>query len=377
MNKGTRFLLAACLVALTSGAAMAHHVCAYANDNINGSLMGDPNTVDGYKFGLGGPTIYLKPVATNGQGTGGGFYLSGMGAAWISGKALYAEDALTNDITHFQIDLGSCHLSIDHTNYPSGDTAVGMGDGLAVTPNGRFLYVGSTGDNNIYLHSIESHGFLGLPASVATTPDTPNGIAVSPDGQTLVVAYPNIQQVCAYPIQTNGALGPSNCQTTSGFPAAITIDPSSTCVYAGEANGSASEVAALALTPGTLGTPADYILGTGVNSSAVLGSSNNTHLFITNQGSAQITTASISRGCSLSWGAGNIIDDGSSTDSPGQIAQGGNLPFIVTGDYSSAMTPQMGILRIAGSRLGRYKIGPYPLTQQPGNAPFSVVAVED
>lgn len=377
MNQAMRFLLAVTLVALTSGAAMAHHVCAYANDNIDGSLMGAPNTVDGYKFGLGGATIYLTPVATNGQGTGGGFYLSGMGTAWISGKALYIEDVLTNDITHFQINLNSCHLSLDHTIYPSGDTAVGIGDGLAVSPDGRFLYVGSTGDKNIYLHSIESHGFLGLPASVATTPDTPNGIAVSPDGQTLVVAYPNIQQVCAYPIQANGSLGTSTCQTTLGFPAAVAIDSSSTCVYAGEANASVSEVTALALTPGMLGAPADYILGTGVNSSAVLVSNDHTHLFITNQGSAQITTANISAGCSLSWGAGNIIADGFSTDSPGQVAQGGTLPLIVTGDFSSTATPRLGIFRVTNSRLGYYKIGPYPLTQQPGNAPFSVVAVED
>lgn len=362
-------------MAISSGTAMAHHVCAYANDNIDGSDAGHSNTVDGYKFGIGGPTAYLQPVPTNGMGVGGGFYLSGMGAVLISGSDLYVNDAFTNDVTHFVIIQTNCNLMRDKTIYPSGDTTIGMGDGLAITPNGSFLYVASTGDKNIYLLATQTGGGLAAPTSVAITPDTPTSIAVSPDGQTLVVGYPNIQQVCAYPIGGDGTLGASNCQSTVGFPAAIAIDPASACVYAGEANTTASEAAAFSLTPGMLGTPVDYILGPGVNSSALLVNNLGTQLYISNQGSAQITTVTISAGCSLSYTTGNIITDGALTDSPGQLAQGGTLPFVVAGDYSSTGEPKMGLFRINGSKLMHYASGVHHLTHVTGNAPFSVVAI--
>jgi hypothetical protein len=299
-----------------------------------------------------------------------------MGAAKISNNDLYVDDAYTNDVTHFVINPYSCHLFKDATFYPSGDTGVGIGDGLAVTPNGGFLYVGSSGDNSIYLLTILTGGKLSAPVSVATTPDIPGSIAVSPDGQTLVTSYANSQQVCAYPINPDGTLGTPNCQTTVGFPAGISIDAASACVYAGESNAAASEVAAFPLASSVLGSPADYILGPGLNSSTVLVSNTGLYLYISNQGSAQVTTATIATGCSLSYTDGDIQTDGKSTDSPGQIAQGGSLPFVVTGDYSSMGKPRMGIFKSNNAKLVGYQPGVHYLNSMPSNGPFSVVALD-
>jgi 6-phosphogluconolactonase (cycloisomerase 2 family) len=377
MIKAAKILVAAALAAVACGPAMASHVCAYANDNIFTGGTGQINTVDGYKFGAGGPTIYLEPIATNGEGIGGGFFTGGMGAAKISNNDLYVDDAYTNDVTHFVINPYSCHLFKDATFYPSGDTGVGIGDGLAVTPNGGFLYVGSSGDNSIYLLTILTGGKLSAPVSVATTPDIPGSIAVSPDGQTLVTSYANSQQVCAYPINPDGTLGTPNCQTTVGFPAGISIDAASACVYAGESSTSLSEVAAFPLTSGVLGAPANHILGPGVNSSAVLVSNTGLYLYITNQGSAQVTSAIIGTGCGLSYSMGDIQADGISTDTPGQIAQGGVLDFVVTGDNSSMMTPRMGIFRSGHAKLRVYQpANVHYLTTVANSGPFSVVAIE-
>jgi hypothetical protein len=375
MNKAMKILLSAAFAVTMSGAAMAHHICAYANDNIFTGGTGPINTVDGYKFGIGGPTVYLQPVATNGEGIGGGFFTSGLGALRVSGNDLYVDDAYTNDITHFVIRPSSCLLTRDNTLYPSGDTGDGSGDAMAAA-SGKFLYVGSTGDNNIYMLTIMARGGLSVSVSVATTPAAPTSIAVSADGQTLVAAYANNQQLCAYPINAiNGTLGAPNCQNTAGFPADISIDPASACVYAGESNPGASEVVALPLVSGVLGTATDYILGPGLNSSAVLVSSDDSHLYISNQGSAQVTTANISTGCGLSYSAGQVVADGTATDSPGQLSQGGGLPFVVTGDYSSVGKPRMGLFRINGNTLAPYMPGVHRLTGVPNNAPFSVVAI--
>lgn len=376
MIKAAKTLVA---IALTAGAcspAMANHVCAYANDNVYTGGSGRINAVDGYKFGIGGATTYLHPIATNGEGTGGGFFVGGLGAAGVSNTDLYVEDAYTNDITHFVINPYTCRLTLDTNFYPSGDTGMGNGDGLALTPNGSFLYVGSAGDKNIYLLPILSGGGLGAPVSVALTPDAPGSIAVSPDGQTLVTAYANTQQLCASAINSDGTLGASNCQTTAGFPAGISIDSASACVYAGESNPGASEVAALSLASGVLGSPTDYTLGPGLDSSAVLVSNTGLYLYITNQGSAQVTTATIATGCSLSYGEGNIQTDGRASDNPGQIAQGGSLSFVVTGDYSTMMTPRMGIFKSGHAKLKPYGTQHYNLTNAANNGPFSVVAID-
>jgi hypothetical protein len=374
MIKAAKIVVAAALAAVACGPVMANHVCAYANDNIYTGGSGQINTVDGYKFGVGGLTSYLQPVATNGEGTGSGFSTGGLGALRISHNDLYVDDATTNDITHFKISPASCALTRDNNIYSSGDTGLGMGDSLAVTPNGSFLYVGSTGDNNIYLLSILPRSGLSAPTLVATTADVPASIAVSPDGKMLVASYTNNQQLCAYPINaSDGTLGTPNCRSTTGFPAGISIDPASGCVYAGEVNPGASEVAAIPLASGELGSPVDYILGPGLNSSAVLVSGNGYNLYISNQDSAQVTTATVTSGCQLAYN-GNIVSDGNGTDTPGQLAQGGKLPYIVTGDYSSVMTPRMGIFEIRRSMLRHYQ-GRHGLTTMPNNAPFSVVAI--
>jgi hypothetical protein len=376
MRRAAKILLAAALAAVMCGPVMANHVCAYANDNIYTGGSGPVNTVDGYRFGIGGPTVYLKPITTNGQGVGGGFFVGGLGAARISNTDLYVEDAYTNDITHFVIDPITCRLTKDTTIYPSGDTKLSDGDGMALTPNGNFLYLGSAGDSNIYVLSIISGGGLGAPIPVATTPDVPGSIAVTPDGTTLVISYATTQQICAYPINPDGSLGTANCQITTGFPAGISIDPASACVYAGESNPAASEVTALPLASGVLGPATDYILGPGLNSSTVLVNSNGLYLYIGNQGSAQVTTAIIAPGCGLSYNEGDIQTDGKSTDNPGQIAQGGSLPFVVTGDYSSMGKPRMGIFKTNEPKLAGYQTGPHYLNSTPTNGPFSVVAID-
>jgi DNA-binding beta-propeller fold protein YncE len=334
-----------------------------------------PNSVEGYRIGPGSAVVYVGPYLTSGNGTGGGFYSGGLGEKRARENDLYINNVASDNITHFNINGADCTLTLGASPYPSGDTSVFAGDVLAVTPNGKTMFVGSTGDLHIYSLTVAFNGSLGAPLMEVAAPDIPTGIEVSPDGNTLVVTYQDISQVCAYPV-SSGHLGAANCQTTANFPAGVSIDPASACVYVGEENGYASEVAALPLTAGILEAPTDYMLGAGENSSAVLVNWNNTALYVSNQYSANVTTDTIASGCALTYQA--IIQDGvTNTDHPGQIAQAKMTHrYMVTGDSSFHATPGMGIFHAhTDGALTPIGAGQFPLI--PGADPVTVVVVSE
>jgi hypothetical protein len=376
MNKAMKVLLAAACAVTMSGAAMAgkgtSFVCAYVNDNVQG-----PNFAEGYKVGPGNATAHVGPYSTNGQGIGSGAYAGGLGATRVRESDLYVSDGASDNITHFTINKTDCTLILDTALYPSGDMSVGLGDGLAITPDGRTMFVGSTGDLHIYSHTIAANGSLGATFTETSTTDAPvGGIEVSPDGKTLVIGFPNIQQVCAYPI-SGGHLGTPNCQSTAGRPASVSIDPGSACVYAAEANGGASEIAAFTLTGGVLGAPTEYNpFGPGINSIGILVNWDNKAIYVTNAFSAQMTTGSIASGCKLTYKA--IISDGVfSSDLLGQIAQAKIAHgYVVNGDRNNGNgTPSMGIFHAhVNGNLTPVGSGQFPLMS--GNvAPSTVVVV--
>jgi DNA-binding beta-propeller fold protein YncE len=340
MNEATKVLLAAALAVATSSAAMASHICAYVNDNVSG-----PNFAEGYKVGPGTAVVHVGPYSTNGSGTAGGPFGGGMGAARVHPRMktgdLYVDDAGSENITHFTINKTDCTLTLDTTLYPSGDTNFN-GDSLAITPDGRTMFVGSRGDLHIYSHMIAANGSLGTTFTEVLAPDRPTGIEVSPDGKTLVVSYYGILRICAYPI-SGGHLGKPNCRSTIVQPAGVSIDSSSACVYAALANGLPSQVAAFTLTGGVLGAPTYYNpFGPGLNANAVLVNWDNKAIYVSEAYSGQLTIGTIAPGCKLT--SKTSIPDGGSGGSPGQIAQAEIAHgYVVTGDFNFNGPPSMGI----------------------------------
>jgi DNA-binding beta-propeller fold protein YncE len=364
MNKAMKVLLTAALAVTTSGAAMASHVCAYVNDNLRNFSHG-PNKAEGYRIGPGTAVVHVGPYATNGRGIGNGFAdgLATRVHPRLKAGDLYVSDAASDNITHFKVNKTDCTLTLDTALYPSGDTGVLNGDGLAITPDGRTMFVGSTGDDHIYSHTIAANGSLGATFTEVVASTEPWDIEVSPDGKTLVVAYGEIQQVCAYPI-SGGHLDTANCQSTAGFPARVSIDPASACVYAGELRGQ-SEVAALTLTGGVLGTPTDYNpFGPGADSEGILVNYDNKAIYVSNPSSAQITTGSIASGCTLTYKA--IISDGvAGLDRPSYIAQGKIAHgYVVNGDFANGDLDNMGIFHAdANGKLTPVGSGQFPLAR--------------
>jgi hypothetical protein len=381
MNTGMKVLVAAALaVTMMSGAAIAgegtSYICAYVNDNVGG-----PNFAEGYKVGPQTMTVHVGPYSTNGSG-GNGYFTGGLGATLVHPKLkmgdLYVNDAGSDNVSHFTINKTDCHLTLDTTLYPSGDTRALYGDVLAITPDGRTMFVGATGDEHIYSHTIAANGSLGAAFTEASTSDTPDGIEVSPDGTTLVIAFPDIQEVCAYPI-SGGHLGTPNCQSTAGFAAGVSIDPASACVYVAEANDTASEVVAFTLTRSILGTPTEYNpFGPGVNSNGILVNWDNKAIYVSEAYSAQMTIGSIASSCKATYQS--IISDGiAGLDQPGQIAQDKHAHgYVVTGEVRNNFqgTPSMGIFHAhANGNLTPIGSGQFPLMSGAFVEPLTVVVV--
>jgi 6-phosphogluconolactonase (cycloisomerase 2 family) len=376
MNKATRILLTAAFAVMASGAAMAgkgpSYICAYVNDNADG-----PNFVEGYKVGPGTTTTHVGPYSTNGRGTSGGPFEGGMGATRAHPRLktadLYVDDAGSENITHFTINKTDCTLALDTSLYPSGDTNLN-GDSLAISPDGRTMYVGSRGDFRIYSHTIAANGSLGAAFMESSTPSYPDGFEVSPDGKTLVVSYYEILRVCAYPI-SGGHLGKPNCRNTSSYPAGISIDPASACVYAAEGNGEPSQIAAFTLTGGVLGTPNYYNpFGPGQNADDVQVDWDNMAVYVTEAYSGQLSMGTIAPGCKLTYKSS--ISDGGSGGIPGQIAQSEIVHgYVVTGDLNNSTTPSMGIfIAHANGKLTPLGSGQFPLMSG-FVAPSTVVVV--
>jgi hypothetical protein len=369
MRRATEILLVLAFAVATSSAVRASSVCAYVNDNVDGH-----NTAEGYKIGPGTAVAHVGPYRTNGSGTNDAFYAGGLGAIRVQGNDLYVNDAGTNNITHFIINTTDCTLTKDPTLYPTGENEVAFGDPLAVTPDGAAMFV--AGVQHIYSHTIASNGSLGQAVTEVSNPSQPVGFQVSPDGSALIVSYINGLEVCAYPI-SNGHLGAANCQPTVGYPAGISVDSNSACVYAAEStiNGP-TEVAAFTLSVGILGPATEYAsFGPGVSSEGILVSHNNKAIYVTDEGSAQVTLGRVSSGCTLTYES--IIRDGvSGNDTPGQVAQAATVPgYVVTGDADSSGNPHMGIFKASpNGRIEPVGSGQYRL--RAGNdAPLTVVVL--
>ncbi|MBO2451584.1 beta-propeller fold lactonase family protein [Actinomadura barringtoniae] len=114
------------------------------------------------------------------------------------------------------------------------------GNGVAVSPDGRFLYVVSTGSDQVFGFAIGRDGSLGsLSGSPFAATDFPEGIALSPDGRLLFVSSPGVERpddaraVSAYTVGQNGVPQPvagSPFQAGSG-PVGVAATPDGRHLY--------------------------------------------------------------------------------------------------------------------------------------------------
>ncbi|WP_209642094.1 beta-propeller fold lactonase family protein [Kibdelosporangium banguiense] len=116
------------------------------------------------------------------------------------------------------------------------------GGAMAVTPDGRFLYVPCSGSQEVFGFRIEPDGELTpVPGSRFDAPDVPIAAVATPDGRHLYVADGGLiastsQLVSAYRIKDNGALVRLGDFTAGRAPVALTPTPNGEHLYVSNIN---------------------------------------------------------------------------------------------------------------------------------------------
>jgi 6-phosphogluconolactonase len=221
----------------------------YVSDFINNAVdVFSVNTSTGALTAVSGSPF---PVAT-GQGAGGL-------ATDPAGKFLFVTEPNTNQIAAFTINSGGQLTPVAGSPFPAGASPVEA----VVDPSGTFLYVSNNQDalGGISGYTIDSStgALTPIPGSPFTTlvNGGPVGLAIHPNGKFLYVAMagaavPNNQIVVESIDATTGALSPiTNSPFTTGIaPNWLAINPAGTFLYS--ANLSDNTVSAFAV-DGTAG----------------------------------------------------------------------------------------------------------------------------
>jgi 6-phosphogluconolactonase (cycloisomerase 2 family) len=130
-------------------------------------------------------------------------------------KHVYVGNSGTDKVTAFNIEASGALTLIPQTVGTTNPISVNGADpaAIAITQNGQFLYVANSGSNDITAFSIGATGLLSLIAPsgananpIKTSVTVPKGMAISPNGSFLYVANSSTHNVTVFQIGTNGLL---------------------------------------------------------------------------------------------------------------------------------------------------------------------------
>ncbi len=144
-------------------------------------------------------------------------------------KHVYVGNSGTDKVTAFNIEASGALTLIPQTAGTTNPVSVNGADpaAIAITQNGQFLYVANSGSNNVTIFSIGATGLVSLiaPSGANTNPistggTAPKGMAISPNGSFLYVANSSTHNVTVFQIGTNGLLTlvPPTGSTTNPIP---------------------------------------------------------------------------------------------------------------------------------------------------------------
>jgi 6-phosphogluconolactonase len=172
-----------------------------------------------------------------------------------SGKFLYVANSGSNDVTAFSIGVTGLVSPIASSGASTNPLSTGgtAPKGIAVSPDGSFLYVANSGSHTLTVFQIGANGRLTLapsagartnPISVSGT--TPNALMISPNGRFLYVANGG-GNVSLFTVGSDGLLSlvPSSAGNLNPVPAgtspvALTISPDGQFLYVANQGGRVS-----------------------------------------------------------------------------------------------------------------------------------------
>jgi DNA-binding beta-propeller fold protein YncE len=259
-----------------------------------------------------------------------------------NGQFLYTSAFTPNKVSVFSVAANGslAPVSCSGTNCNTGTGPYG----IALTPNGQYLYTANNTGNTVSAFSIGSGGALApisCPGANCNTGTKPYGVAVTPNGQYLYTANNNSKSVSAFSIGSNGSLTPITCSgsncTTGTNPEGIAVSPNGQYLYTANRGATTGAISVFSigsngsLTPVTCGSGCNWGT-TGAFSLAI--SSNGQYLYSTiRNATAKVATFSIGSNGVLSpiTCSGTNCNTGGN---PGGIAVSPNNQFA----YASSFT---------------------------------------
>ncbi len=331
---------------------------AYAQTQNNYIYIQDnqvPNTVSAFSVSPTGTltTVTGSPFSTGGNGTGfAAFDETPVKGIITVGNFLYVGNSESNSfggtgigsVSAFSINPSTGALTA-LTNSPfSTGISTNFDITMAVSPDGKFLFIGGTDSRKITVFSIASNGILsevtGSPFDFSSTAAQLDGFVISPNGKFLAFSDGWMGTVHMLNIASSGSLSevtgsPFEVSFSSDGNVGLDFTQDSKFLYLGLSD--TNQVDAYSVSPtGTLtelsGAPFTFTNGNSLAN--VLVSADNKFLYIFDEDNEQIIVATINSSGSLTEITGSPFFGGSVDPNNGIINQKGNLLFIFNEDGS-------------------------------------------
>jgi DNA-binding beta-propeller fold protein YncE len=354
-NRGRAGLGAAAVavVLVCSGSAQAAPYAYVANSDGDG-----PSDVSQFNVGVGGLLAPLSPPTVAAGTTPDGVAVS------PDGKSVYVTNLSDNTLSQYDVGPGG-------TLSPKTPATVGADEGpegLAVSPNGKNVYAAASFSDrilheNITVYDAAPDGSITPRGNVRSHGDTPHSVAVSPDGKSLYATQCCTDLgVAQFDITANGGLVSKSPATAhiSGTGAGVAVSPDGKSVYVTQYVGKAiyqfNVGAGGKLSPKS---PASVQAGTCCVYGVVV-SPNGNSVYVANSGGFVDQ---------FNVGAGGKL----APKSPAQVASGG-------GSQGIAVTPDGKSLYVTTTGVDQFDIGAggklsskAPATVAAGSGPLGIV----
>jgi len=288
------------LAALCASSAFAANHYVVANNDTS------TNTVSVFQVS-GISLVPLTTVPTGGQGLGGGYFAEVRQSIAQDGTntCVFAGDAVSSDIAAMKVIAVSPYLKVV-SNYVSPDGDSGDYEGLGVTVSGGYVYANYTASGTIGVWKIGAGCTLTFVTHTTASGlfgGSIDGMAVTPNGKYLVAAYGD-GSVGSYAIGSGNItlIGQETItgNTVGGGASAGSVAISSNGTWAifgdfSAVNNTQLDVAKIG-SNGLLATTTSYggtgSLGSGVDSNGIALSPDNKFIYVADSYSGQETTVS-------------------------------------------------------------------------------------
>ena len=179
-----------------------------------------------YACDLGTDEILAYPLAKGALGTPDRTKLrAGSGPRHLAfGKGfVYANGELDNTVTAFAIDRFGLLTAVQTlSSLPEEYAGTSFSAEIAVSPNGRWLYVSNRGHDSLAVFAVGADGTLSLTDVQLVALREPRGFAIDPSGRWMVVAGQNSDEIVSYPLDpATGRLGAAAGRATVGKPTCV------------------------------------------------------------------------------------------------------------------------------------------------------------